>query len=827
MASNQQFASGLIQGGRSSIDTRNTYTESYYLTDCGGYEAFRRSKGKKLDDARLQSMALLASLNSPVTILDAGCGRGELAYYFASTGYNVTAIDYSPNAIALAEKCFEGEKEKYERVTFLCENICTFRLPDRFDAITASDVIEHLSAAEVDLFYSSCAQHLTSKGQLIIHTFPNIWYYKYDYPRRRKLSCQAGQPLPEQPRSQYELLMHINEQSPRILRKQLRKYFPYVALWFGSEENPGGSLTRHFNIRDLSAAKSLYAIASFSPININDLKEWLSSEIVEPLPANTIQIEALLPSGEIYISSTFEINVALSNHSESHLKSLQPYPVCLAYHWLSQSGEVIVWDGMRTKLLPPLAKGRKVIYSLNAKAPENVGNYVLRVTLVQEGVRWFDASPTNCFTDISVSITNAALLPEKKGLQIESLRANSFLKSEDHYRTSQDIKEWICDEQAWPTADSYDIKTLNPCTVLAAREASLKDQVPEWFWKGEEGASIVSIGTGKGYFERKYWHKFDGVYVVDPSESTHKSFEVSPLFNLAGSYRSLFDLPVHFDAPPKYGWMGASSHYAFGEFYGWSFMQKLAMMVSDTLIIDGGVFDASSQQGEFLLRKWHEEEILGNEPFELHRASQFSYEAFLSATENIWDILFEKPTPWITDGRRNLVLKRKLPPSIQRSELGNLHLLYDRQNKPRDNWKIYHTSDGYYKETPHIGSLLIYDTVSKAMGWPEMILYSVYDGDQYAGFIAKDYGDQPPDRPEVSERMFIKVLNWSLPLGLLPADVDRSNIRIFHEQPVWIDIMLLGLKEYHAFLAAWSATCTYKSYSDLPYHAPSYFQHRK
>ena len=396
--------------------------------------------------------------------------------------------------------------------------------------------------------------------------------------------------------------------------------------------------------------------------------------------------------------------------------------------------------------------------------------------------------------------------------------ANQFLRLQDKYESAEEIREWLRNHEAWPTADSYDPDTMFPCAVLSEREQALREQVPEWFWEGAEGASILSIGTGKGYFERKYWKSFDKIYVVDPSDSTHRSLKTLPAPNCEFLGYSLFDVPVHLNVVPRYGWMGASSHYLFGEFYGWSYMQKIAMMVSDTLVIDGGVFDSDTAQGQYLLSLWRSEEVVGNEPFENNRRLHFNYQSFLNQTSSLWQVVSARSSPWI-EGRHTLVLKRKLPPVIQKSALGKMELLFDRQDKPTDNWKIYRTDFGYYKESFHSGSLLIYDVVSKVMGWTRMIPFIVYDQDHYCGFVVKDYGDHRPELAEVSERLFLNLLNWSLPLGLMPADVARDNIRIHDGCPVWIDIMLAGLREYTAFLAIWSATCTYKQYDQIPDHA--------
>src|SRR5581483_5808416 len=75
----------------SSAAIRATYTSAYYLNDCGGFDSFRENAGRELSDVRLQAIASVTGLKTSGRVLDLGCGRGELAYYFARAGFQVTA----------------------------------------------------------------------------------------------------------------------------------------------------------------------------------------------------------------------------------------------------------------------------------------------------------------------------------------------------------------------------------------------------------------------------------------------------------------------------------------------------------------------------------------------------------------------------------------------------------------------------------------------------------------------------------------------------------------------------------------------------------------
>ena len=75
------------------------------------------------------------------TVLDVGCGYGDLADDLAAKGAQVTGIDIDIRRIEIAEK-------RYSRpnLSFLHGDILTADLKRRFDVIVISNVLEHVSA---------------------------------------------------------------------------------------------------------------------------------------------------------------------------------------------------------------------------------------------------------------------------------------------------------------------------------------------------------------------------------------------------------------------------------------------------------------------------------------------------------------------------------------------------------------------------------------------------------------------------------------------------------------------------------------------------------
>ncbi|MDZ7962341.1 MAG: class I SAM-dependent methyltransferase [Aulosira sp. DedQUE10] len=391
--------------GTSSTDIRDTYTKEYYTQDCGGFDSYKIHQGKRLEDSRLRAVATIASVKKSGRVLDIACGRGELTYHFAKQGFSVTAIDYAQSAIDLAEKCFVEEDDLKKNVEFLCENICNLSFPKEYDLAVASDIIEHLSFAEVELLYSKISQALNIDGLFVIHTFPNLWYYQYEYKRKRRTAASVGAYLPVQPRTRYEMLMHINEQSPRVLKKQLAKHFEHVLVWFGEPSNPGGSLVNKYSKQAVRSATSLFAIAAHKPINKSELKDRLQMYSLPHQLAEKLKLVVTDYPDNIIISNEFEVSIELTNNTGFIINSSFPNPVHISYHWMNEQGtNNIIFDGERTVIFPPLEPISKNSYTAKIKIPQESGNYILRITLVQENVRWFDQEPINLKQDIPITV---------------------------------------------------------------------------------------------------------------------------------------------------------------------------------------------------------------------------------------------------------------------------------------------------------------------------------------------------------------------------------------------------------------------------------------
>ena len=104
----------------------------------------------------------------------------------------------------------------------------------------------------------------------------------------------------------------------------------------------------------------------------------------------------------------FQVRVALTNTTAAMLSSRYTRPVHMAYHWLTQAGDVLVFDGLRTELPTDLEHGDSAEFLFEAVAPEQEGEYFLEAALVQEHVAWFEnTKPEAARAHLSICAQNA------------------------------------------------------------------------------------------------------------------------------------------------------------------------------------------------------------------------------------------------------------------------------------------------------------------------------------------------------------------------------------------------------------------------------------
>lgn len=195
------------------------YDTEYFLRGCLGSATWRASDGAELDPMYGFFLEMVG-FEPGDRLLDVGCGRGEMVRLAAERGASFAAgVDYSAAAIELCHKTFaQAEELPVEALQADAR-----RLPfdeGSFDAVTMTDVVEHLVPAELARALAEARRVLRPGGRIFVHTAPNKLIYTVGYRVMRALHPR-GRSWPRDPRNDYEREMHVNELRMGTLERAL------------------------------------------------------------------------------------------------------------------------------------------------------------------------------------------------------------------------------------------------------------------------------------------------------------------------------------------------------------------------------------------------------------------------------------------------------------------------------------------------------------------------------------------------------------------------------------------------------------------------------
>ena len=211
------------------------YDEKLLLTFAAGeHQAFLADGGRVLRPRLARSLEL-ASVSRGATVVDIGCGRGESAAHAALQGARVMAVDFSLDALRMTRRTSrsvaDGHGESGRRalnVAPVAAEAASMPLTSGCaDRVLILDVVEHLQPLQLASLLREVRRILAPGGLVVIHTLPNAWALALAYPALRWLAPF----LPAEPRSEYERVVHVNEQSPRTMRRALEDAGLQSQVW--------------------------------------------------------------------------------------------------------------------------------------------------------------------------------------------------------------------------------------------------------------------------------------------------------------------------------------------------------------------------------------------------------------------------------------------------------------------------------------------------------------------------------------------------------------------------------------------------------------------
>jgi ubiquinone/menaquinone biosynthesis C-methylase UbiE len=221
------------------------YDTKYWLTDNEGYEGFTKSSGRQLTP-RLKKSFELGNIKKDMLALDLGFGRGELLINCAFCGCTAIGLQPSNDGVKLAKEAIKTLPVNVKKKIILMEGDgCDLPFKDKlFDRVFMIDVAEELYPEELKEALTEVNRVLKDDGLLIIHTMPNKLRLDIGYRYYLRFINKIVNPFAKKyfqttlhtekviPRSYYDNIMHINEQSYFSLKKFLKdaNFIPKVWL---------------------------------------------------------------------------------------------------------------------------------------------------------------------------------------------------------------------------------------------------------------------------------------------------------------------------------------------------------------------------------------------------------------------------------------------------------------------------------------------------------------------------------------------------------------------------------------------------------------------
>jgi len=230
-----------------STDVKSLYNEEYFLDAVDGHADFANFDGsfERLFDRYRRNVELLG-VEPTHTLLEIGCGRGEICIYHAKRGGKAVGVDFSKDAIEIAR-----HKARSLDVSPEFREASFDELSEKdglFDRVLACEFIEHISAEEGDLFFRKLFSLLRPGGRALIYTFPNTLQRRYGYNLFRLYNLLRGTRLPRQQpdtTSEHYRLYHLNEQNHLTLKRAARRAgFSKARVGYDVELASGGFAKR-------------------------------------------------------------------------------------------------------------------------------------------------------------------------------------------------------------------------------------------------------------------------------------------------------------------------------------------------------------------------------------------------------------------------------------------------------------------------------------------------------------------------------------------------------------------------------------------------------
>ncbi|PTQ90240.1 hypothetical protein C8R30_1378 [Nitrosomonas nitrosa] len=126
-------------------------------------------------------------------------------------------------------------------------------------------------------------------------------------------------------------------------------------------------------------------------ITLPKFSPWVPYNQVYPVEDATGTLTTDGTLGNVATNEVFNLPLLLKNASGEPWVSTEFHPINLSYHWLDQTGNIVVFDGRRSPLpAREVLPGQTLTAQMKVMAPDVPGLYRLMLLPVQEKHCWFD-----------------------------------------------------------------------------------------------------------------------------------------------------------------------------------------------------------------------------------------------------------------------------------------------------------------------------------------------------------------------------------------------------------------------------------------------------
>ena len=108
------------------------------------------------------------------------------------------------------------------------------------------------------------------------------------------------------------------------------------------------------------------------------------------LDANSFIIRPAKNKVVMRSNSQIDVSIKLLNQSPISVDSTPPRPIYVSYHINNMDGKMVIYDGCRSCLYDSLSSNEQVDMHMRIKSLNLKGEYILKISMVQEGYSWLD-----------------------------------------------------------------------------------------------------------------------------------------------------------------------------------------------------------------------------------------------------------------------------------------------------------------------------------------------------------------------------------------------------------------------------------------------------